>query len=275
MARVWVRLLRDRNVIVGGGIVLLMTLASLAAPWLTDHDPVANDLANVRQPPSPEHWLGTDGLGRDIFARVLYGGRLSILVGVFSVGIALAIGVPIGLTAGYFGGRWDAIAMRVVDIVLAFPGMLLAILIVSVLGPSLYNAMFAVAIASVPIYARLTRASVLATRGEDYVEAARAAGMSHARIMFRHILPNCLSPLIVQSTLRVATAILTASALSFLGLGAQPPTPEWGAMVSEGRSILVTSPHVSLVPGLAITLLVVGFNRLGDGLNDALNPRVR
>jgi len=211
MARVWVRLLRDRNVIVGGGIVLLMTLASLAAPWLTDHDPVANDLANVRQPPSPEHWLGTDGLGRDIFARVLYGGRLSILVGVFSVGIALVIGVPIGLTAGYFGGRWDAIAMRVVDIVLAFPGMLLAILIVSVLGPSLYNAMFAVAIASVPIYARLTRASVLATRGEDYVEAARAAGMSHARIMFRHILPNCLSPLIVQSTLRVATAILTAS----------------------------------------------------------------
>ncbi|HEX6989270.1 MAG TPA: nickel transporter permease [Bacillota bacterium] len=269
------RLLRDVNAVVGGGLVLAFLIVALLAPWISPHDPVQNDLANSMRPPGGEHLLGTDNLGRDILSRIIHGARISMLVGLIAVGVALAIGIPVGLAAGYLGGRFDTIAMRCIDILLAFPDLLLAILIMSILGPNLGNAMIAVGIASVPIYARLLRSSVLSVREEEFVEAARAAGVGHLRIMFRHILPNCLSPLIVQSTLRIGSAILTAATLSFLGLGAQPPTPEWGAMVSGGRDFLVSAPHLSLFPGLAILLCVLGFNLFGDALNDYLNPRLK
>ncbi len=221
-------------------------------------------LADRIEPPSAGHWLGTDDLGRDVFSRILYGARISLLIGVLSVGISLAIGLPLGAVAGYVGGAVDGVIMRVMDVMIA-----------GILGPSLTNAMIAIGVVQVPRYVRLLRASVLAVKSEVYVEAASALGAPAGRILFRHVVPNCLAPLIVQSTLGVASAILEAAGLSFLGLGAQPPSPEWGAMLASGRNLLQIAPWVVTYPGIAILVAVLGFNLFGDGLRDALDPRLK
>ena len=224
--------------------------------------------------PGSEFLFGTDDKGRDILSRVLYGSQLSLLVGVVAVTIGACIGVPVGLVAGYYGGWWDTVLMRIIDVLLAFPGMLLALAIVSALGPSLFNVMLAVGIFSIPTFARLVRGSTLAVKKLEYVDAIRALGAGDGRILFIHILPNVLSPIIVQGTLRLATAILTAAGLSFLGMGAQPPSAEWGAMLSSGRDFIFSAPYVAIFPGLAIAFLVIGFNLFGDGLRDALDQRM-
>jgi len=222
-------------------------------------------------PPSFSHLFGTDDLGRDILSRVIYGARVSLFVGAVSVGISLLFGAPLGAAAGYFGGRVDQVVMRMMDVLLAFPGFLLAVLIVGSFGPSLENAMAAIGIVGIPIYARLVRSSVLAVKEEAFVEAAEALGVNRARILFWHIFPNCLAPLIVQSSLGFGTAILETAGLSFLGLGAQPPAPEWGATLAGGRAWILTAPWIVAFPGLAILCVVLGFNLLGDGLRDTLN----
>jgi len=225
--------------------------------------------------PARLHLLGTDEQGRDLFSRILYGIPISLSIGLVAVGIGLLLGTPLGALPAYLGGRWDLLAQRLVDILLAFPGILLAIVLVAVLGPGLVNGMIAVGIAAVPIYARLVRGVVLSLKGLDYVEAARALGASHARILLRHILPNALTPLLIQTSLQMAIAILFAAGLGFLGLGARPPEPEWGLMLARGREYLAVAPHVATFPGLAIVGLVLAFNLLGDGLRDALDPRSR
>ena len=268
------RLLAVRRAVCGLAILILLAAASAAAPLLSPYSPLAINPAQGSAPPSPAHWFGQDQIGRDLLTRVLYGGRLSLLVGFIAVGLAIFVGVPIGLVAGYAGGLTDLLAMRLIDLMMAFPSILLAILIVAVLGPGIENLMIAVGISSVPLYARLMRASVLSARSFEYVEAARCLGQSTLLILARHVLPNCTAPLVIQATLRVGTAILTAASLTFLGLGVQPPTAEWGAMVSEGRTYITTGPHITIFPGLVIMLAVLGFNILGDALNDVLNPRL-
>jgi ABC-type dipeptide/oligopeptide/nickel transport system permease subunit len=252
----------------------LLAVCAVAAPVLAPHPPTEIDLGGAAAPPSARHWFGQDQVGRDILSRVIHGARLSLVVGFIAVGIALVVGVPVGLLAGYAGGAVDLLVMRAVDVMMAFPSILLALLVVAILGPGLENAMIAVGTAAVPLFARLMRASVLAVKEMDYVVAARAVGQSTPWIVMRHVAPNCLAPLVIQATLRVGTAILTAASLSFLGLGVQPPVPEWGAMVSEGRTYVTTAPHITIFPGLAIVVTVLGFNILGDGLNDRLNPRL-
>ncbi|WP_264842432.1 nickel transporter permease [Caldinitratiruptor microaerophilus] len=269
------RVLRHRGAMVGGTIVLALVLVALLAPVLSPYDPYKNDLARIARPPGPGHLLGTDELGRDMLTRLMYGARLSLLVGVTSVGLALVAGTAVGAVSGYLGGWLDLLTMRVIDIMLAFPSTLLAIAITAILGPSLTNAVVAVAIVNVPIYARLVRSSVLSIRELEYVEAARAAGMPTARVIWRHVLPGALAPLIVQSTMSIGSAILEVAGLSFLGLGAAPPAAEWGAMLSRAREFLQTAPWVVTFPGMAIMLAVLGFNLLGDGLRDLLDPRLR
>lgn len=269
------RLLRHKGARVGGAIVLLLLLAAILAPVLAPYDPIDGNLANQLQPPSAEHLLGTDEQGRDVLSRIIYGSRLSLLVGCVSTGIALALGIVIGALSAYYGGWWDLITMRFIDIMLAFPTILLAIAITAVLGPSLTNAMVAVGIVNMPIFARLVRSSVLQIKESEYVEAARSVGMGNIRIIARHILPNSLAPLLVQSTLSFGTAILEAAGLSFLGLGAQPPAPEWGAMLSNSQNYMQIATWVVTFPGLAIIINVLGFNLLGDGLRDVLDPRLR
>ena len=273
------RLLRHRGAQVGLVLVAGLAVVALVAPLLAPYDPVAPALRDRLKPPSPEHWFGTDGLGRDILSRVLVGARLSLPIGLLSTSIALLVGAPLGLLAGFYAGssrRWiDTLFMRLMDILLAFPGFLLALMLVSALGPSLPNAMLAVGIVAIPVYARLARGAVLKTRELEYVTAAQVAGANDWRIIVRHVLPNSVQPLIVQGTLGVASAILTAAGLSFLGLGARPPTPEWGAMLSDGRSVIEMAPWVTVFPGLAIVAAVLGINLLGDGLRDALDPRLR
>jgi peptide/nickel transport system permease protein len=274
---------RRRSAIAGGrleagaGLAILALLAACAvgAPVLAPYSPIEIRLAGAAAPPSTEHWFGQDQVGRDILSRVIYGTRLSLAVGFIAVGIALAVGAPIGLAAGYAGGTVDLLVMRVIDVMMAFPSILLALLVVAVLGPSLQNAMIAVGVAAIPLFARLVRASALSAKEVDFVVAARALGQSTPWLVLRHVAPSCLPPLLIQATLRVGTAILTAASLSFLGLGVQPPTPEWGAMVSEGRTYITTAPHITVFPGLAIVVAVLGFNVLGDALNDRLNPRLR
>lgn len=267
-------LLKNRSAKVGFVIVSLAVITALFAPFVAPYDPLKADLREMLNPPSLRHPLGTDELGRDILSRIVYGSRISLTLGVVSVGIGLTGGLPLGALGAYYGGIADLLIMRLIDILLAFPAILLAIVVVSILGPGLYNAMIAVGVSQLPIYARLIRSVILSIKEKEFVEAARALGANDAWILLRHIVPNALAPVIVQATLNVASAILSAAALGFLGLGAQPPTPEWGTMLSKGRVYLRVAPHVTTFPGLAILLTVLGFNLLGDGLRDALDPRM-
>ncbi len=275
LRQVWRHLRRNRLAMIGLGVLILFLLSAIFAPYITLYDPIKTDFSSALQDPSDEHILGTDWLGRDVFSRILYGARISLAIGLISVSIGMIFGVPIGAISGYYGGKFDLFIQRVIDILIAFPGILLAIVVVTVLGVGVENVMIAVGIASVPIYTRLVRGSVLAVKEQGYVSAAKALGIGDARIILRHIMPNCLGPIIVQSTFQIATAILWAAGLGFLGLGAQPPDPEWGAMLSKGREYLRTSHHLTTYPGLAILFMVLGFNLLGDGLRDALDPRSR
>jgi ABC-type dipeptide/oligopeptide/nickel transport system permease subunit len=273
MSDVWGRFLKHRLAVAGLGLILALILLALTARQVAPHDPLRQDLPHALAGPSIEFPLGTDEFGRCILSRILFGARLSLLVGVIATAIGGTAGILSGLAAGYFP-RLDAPVMRTMDVLLAFPSILLAIAIVAALGPSLGNVMIAVGVRSIPSFARLARSMVLSLKELDFVQGAAALGASHARVLFRHILPNSVSPLLVFSSMQVATAILLAAILSFLGLGVQPPTPEWGKMVSDGRAYLLEAPHVSLFPGLAIFIAVMGFNCLGDGLRDALDPRV-
>ena len=275
LADLWRRLRRNRAAVAGAGIVVVFVLLAVLAPALVPFNPIQGDLNDRLQPPSASHWLGTDELGRDIFSRILFGARISLQIQIVAVLLALVIGVTLGSVGGYLGGHVDNVIMRAMDVLLAFPGIFLALGIIAALGPGLLNLMLAAGISSVPQFARIVRASVLSLKEREFVEAARALGGGSNRIMFRHLLPNCLAPIIVQSTLRMATVLLTASGLSFLGLGVQPPTPEWGAMLSNARSYLIVAPHVATIPGVAIMIVVVGFNLFGDGLRDTLDPRLR
>jgi peptide/nickel transport system permease protein len=257
---------------VGAGIVLLAVIAAVAGPWLMPYDPAAQQLALRLDGPSPAHWFGLDELGRDIVARVLAGARISLLVGLVVVGVSSTIGVALGSIAGYFGGRVDEGISRAIDILLAFPGLLLAIALVAVLGPSLTNVVLALSLIGWVGYARLARGQVLRTRELEFVQAARALGATTTRILVRHVIPSTLPAVTVQATLGMGGAILAEAALSFLGLGVQPPTPSWGTMLSYGRAHLLDAPHLTIFPGLAIAMLVLGFNFLGDGLRDRLDP---
>lgn len=272
---VWRRLKRNRAAIGGGIIVLLFVSMAILAPWIAPYPPNEGDLGKRLKPPSREHLLGTDPLGRDLLSRVIYGARISLQIQIISVAIALIIGTVLGMIGGYYGGKIDNLIMRLIDILLAFPGIFLAISIIAVLGPGLMNLMLAAGIYSIPQFARIVRGSVISLKEKEFIEAARAVGEKDGAILFRYLLPNSLAPIIVQTTLRMATVLLTASGLSFLGLGVQPPTPEWGAMLSNARAYLITAPHVATVPGVAIMLVVLGFNLFGDGLRDSLDPRLR
>jgi peptide/nickel transport system permease protein len=267
------RLYANRMSMVGLFLILFMIVMALAAPLVAPQDPIAMTLDDQFQAPSRAHLLGTDDFGRDVLSRIIYGARLSLKVGLISVSISLIVGALIGLVSGYFGGWLDIVIQRFMEIMLAFPELILALAIMAILGPSLRNAMIAIGIASIPVYTRVTRGQVLSLREKEYVEAARAAGAGHSRLIFRHILPNTMSPLMVIATLGIAGAILTASGLSFIGLGAQPPSPEWGAMLASGREYLRHEWWIATFPGIFIALTVLGFNLFGDGLRDALDPR--
>ncbi len=254
-------------------IVLALFATALLAPRLATHSPTRQDFRAVLHPPSAEHWFGTDELGRDVYSRVVYGARISVTVAVLAVGLGAFVGVLLGLIAGYSGGAADNVLMRIIDVLLAFPGILLAILIAAILGSGVFPVILAVATYSVPTFARVMRSSVLSVKHRDYVEGAKSAGASDLRVITRHVLLNSFGPVLVYATLLMGTAILTAAALSFLGVGVAPPTPEWGAMISAGRIVMRDAPHVVLFPGIAIFLTVLGFNALGDALRDALDPR--
>ncbi|MCA1647807.1 MAG: ABC transporter permease [Chloroflexi bacterium] len=272
---IWPQFRRNLGAMAGVVVCGLFGLIALFSPLLVPYDPLQQDLAIAQQAPSAGHWLGTDDLGRDLLSRILVGARVSLSMSLSTVFLALVVGGTIGILAGYHGRRVDAVLMRCMDVLQALPGILLAIVVVAILGVGLENVIVAIAISSVPLFARLARGSTLGVRADEYVQAAHVVGASTVRIMLRHVLPNIVAPLIVMVSLRISTVILTASGLSFLGLGAQPPTPEWGAMLSAGRSYLTTSPHIATFPGIAIMLVVLGFNLLGDGLRDALDPRLR
>jgi len=272
---VWRRLKRNHAAIVGGIIVLLFVTIAILAPWIAPYPPNEGDLAKRLNPPSWEYLLGTDPLGRDLLSRVIYGARISLQIQVIAVSIAMVIGTLLGMIGGYYGGKMDHLIMRLMDILLAFPGIFLAIAIIAVLGPGLTNLMLAAGIYSIPQFARIVRGSVLSLKEKEFIEAARAIGENDFNLLFRYLLPNSIAPIIIQTTLRMATVLLTASGLSFLGLGVQPPTAEWGAMLSNARAYLITAPHVATIPGLAIMVVVMGFNLFGDGLRDSLDPRLR
>jgi peptide/nickel transport system permease protein len=267
-------LLRHRGALIGLVILGALATMAVAAPWISARDPIRTAPREALQAPGARFVLGSDQFGRDVASRVLHGARVSLLVGVISVSIAVGLGAPIGLVSGYYGGRLDALIMRVMDVMLAFPGILLALAIVSVLSPGLGNVMIAVGLSAVPGYARLVRATVLSAREHLYVEAARALGGRDGGILVRDILPNVVAPLIVTATLGLGGAILSAAALSFLGLGSQPPQPEWGRMRSEGRDYLREAWWISTFPGLGILLTVLAMNLVGDGLRDVLDPRL-
>jgi len=274
-ARMWRQLKRNRAGLIGGVIIVAFLVAGLFAPYLAPRDPYETFLERSLEGPSRDSPLGRDELGRDMLSRLIHGARLSLVIGVIAVAIGVGVGVPVGALSGYAGGGADLLVQRVIDVVMAFPGILLALILVAILGVGLTQVMTAVGIVSIPAYARLVRGQVLALRTQEFVEAARALGASTLRIIVRHILPNTLAVIIVQATLQVASAILTAAALGFLGLGAQPPVAEWGAMLSSARQYLRLAPHTVVFPGLAIMITVLGFNLLGDAVRDALDPRMR
>jgi peptide/nickel transport system permease protein len=267
------RLLRRKGAVVGLVVIAVMIVLALLAPLLAPYDPIATSWTLVRKPPSALHWFGTDDLGRDILSRVIYGTRASLMAGAISVGIAFGVGVPIGLLSGYRGGFIDALISRITDAMLACPFLILAIALAAFLGPSLSNAMIAIGITTTPIFVRLTRGQTLNVKVEDYVEAARAVGTPPWRIAQMHILPNIMPALLVQATLSIAAAIIAEAALSFLGLGQQPPAPSWGSMLNAAQRFLTNAPWMAIWPGLGIFLLVLSFNLVGDGLRDALDPR--
>ncbi len=274
-ARVWRRLVRRRGAMVGLVVILTVAVVAILAPWIAPYDPVQQTWTAVRKPPSAAHWFGTDELGRDIFSRIVHGARASMLAGVISVAIAIAVGVPLGLLAGY-AGRWvDVVISRVTDALLACPFLILAIALAAFLGPSLTNAMIAIGVTATPVMIRLTRGQVLAVRSLDYVDAATSVGNPPARLALRHILPNVMPALMVQSTLVLASAITSEASLSFLGLGQQPPAPSWGSMLNTAQRSLTTAPWIAIWPGTMIFITVLSFNLLGDGLRDALDPRSR
>ncbi len=269
------RLRRHRTAVVGLVILAAFIIATLAAPGLLTYDPNLADFDHVLQWPSPTHPLGTDQLGRDLLTRIAYGARVSFLIGILAVGMSGLLGIPVGLVSGYRGGTVDLLTQRLVDLLLAFPGFLLALTLIAVLGVGVTNVVVAVGLATAPVYVRLVRGVALSIKEQVYIEAARAIGVPESRILLRHVLPNCLAPVIVQSTLQLGAAILTAAGLGFLGLGVKPPTPEWGTMLGEGQTYLFSSWYIATFPGIAIFLAVMAFNLLGDGLRDALDPRMR
>ncbi len=266
---------KNQMAVVGAGIVFIFFLIALFAQVLTPYDPYKLDLSKTLQPPSFDHWLGTDDKGRDVLSRLIAGTKITLMVGFASLVFGASVGTILGLIAGYVG-RWvDTVIMRITDILLAFPGILLALAIVSALGPSLINVTIAVGIFQIPVFISIVRGSVLSVKKLEYIEAIKTAGSGNFRIIFKHIFPNILSPIIVQTTLNLATVILSTAGLSFLGLGAQPPSPEWGAMLSNARAYFFTAPYLFIFPGIAVSLLVLGFNLFGDGLRDALDPRMK
>jgi len=274
-ARAWRRLLKRKSAVLGLVIIVLLVVVAIFAPLIAPFDPAQQTWTAIRKPPSLQHWFGTDESGRDLFSRVIFGARASLLAGVVSVSIALGLGVPIGLLAGY-GGKWtDILISRITDAMLACPFLILAIALAAFLGPSLQNAMIAIGVTATPVFVRLTRGQVMAVKVEDYVEAARAVGNPPVRIAVKHILPNILPALIVQATISIATAIIAEASLSFLGLGQQPPAPSWGSMLNTAQRFLTNAPWMAIWPGLAIFLAVLSFNILGDGLRDALDPKER
>ena len=269
------RLFRRKGAVAGLVVIAAFVLLAVLAPWIAPYDPLATSWSLVRKPPSAPHWFGTDDLGRDIMSRVIYGARASLVAGAISVGIALLIGVPFGLLSGYRGGFIDALISRITDAMLACPFLILAIALAAFLGPSLGNAMIAIGISTTPIFVRLTRGQTMSVKVEDYIEAARAVGNPHWRIALRHVLPNIVPPLLVQASLAIAGAIIAEAALSFLGLGQQPPAPSWGSMLNSAQRFIAQSPWMAFWPGFAIFFAVLSFNLLGDGLRDALDPRQR
>ncbi len=271
----WRKLRRRRAAMVGLVIVLTFIALAVFAPWLAPHDPITTSWSAIRKAPSATYWFGTDDIGRDVFSRVIWGTRASLLAGVVAVSISLLLGVPIGLAAGFLGGKVDALISRITDAFLACPFLILAIAMAAFLGPSLANAMIAIGVSATPIFVRLTRAQVLNITVEDYIEAARAVGNPPWRIALHHVLPNVAAPLIVQATLAIAAAVIAEASLSFLGLGQQPPAPSWGSMLNTAKNYVDNAPWMAIWPGLAIFLLVLAFNLLGDGLRDALDPRQR
>ncbi len=273
--RAWRRFRHHPPALVGLAIILTFVLLAAFAPLISPYDPVAQDLSSAVQSPSSSHWFGTDQLGRDIATRLMYGTRISLLIGVMAVAIGLVIGVPLGMVAGYYGGWADLAISRVADMMFAFTSILLALTLVAVLGVSLQNVIVAVGISVVPVIIRLVRSSVLSLREEPYVEAARALGASDLRIITRHVFRNALTPVLVHGTLSIGVSILLAAGLGFLGLGVQSPTPEWGTMLGEGRQFIFNAPHMTTFPGITIFMAILAFNLLGDGLRDALDPRMR
>ncbi|SDP82395.1 ABC transporter permease [Phyllobacterium sp. OV277] len=271
--RAWKKLKANKSALAGLIIISIFLILALAAPLLPIADPVATSWSAIRKAPSAAHWLGTDDIGRDILSRMIWGARASLMAGVFSVGIAVAVGVPLGLIAGYFGGWIDIVISRITEAFLAMPFLITAIALAAFLGPSLGNAMIAIGFSAMPLFVRLTRGQVLTVKTEDYVEGARSVGLSHYRIITRYVLPNVFSPLLVQASLTIATAIIAEASLSFLGLGQQPPAPSWGSMLNVAKNFLSQAPWMAMWPGAAIFLVVIGFNLLGDGLRDALDPR--
>lgn len=277
MTEIWRRMRRNRLAMFGLVIVSILIIVAVFANQIADYNTVAikQNVVERLQGPSAEHWAGTDEFGRDIFARLVHGARISLLVGVVAVCIALVTGGILGAIAGYFGGTVDNVIMRIMDIFLSIPILLLAIMIVAALGSSMLNLMIAIGLASMPTFARIVRASVLSVKDQEFVEAARAIGAKNNHIILRHIMPNCLSPIIVQATLRVATAILSTASLSFISLGIQAPAPEWGAMLASGRAYIRDAPHIVIIPGLLIMITILSLNLLGDGLRDALDPKLK
>ncbi|API91605.1 MULTISPECIES: ABC transporter permease [Virgibacillus] len=269
------KLRKNKSALVGGYLIIVLVLIALIGPLLTSESPDAVDYGVKLEGPSAEHWFGTDHHGRDIFTRIIHGLGITMSIGISATILGGIVGIFLGLVSGYYGGKIDTIIMRIMDVLLAFPGILLALALISILGANLQNVVIAVAIFAIPTFARIVRGSTLATKNLEYIDAMKALGASDTRIIFKHILPNILSPIIVQGSLFIATAVLSASGLSFLGMGAQPPSPELGALLSDGRDFMWDAGHIALFPGLVIMLIVLAFNIFGDGLRDALDPKMK
>jgi ABC-type dipeptide/oligopeptide/nickel transport system permease subunit len=273
--RPWRRILRNARLVIGGTVVALFLLLTLLAPWIAPRDPFERDLGNTLRPPSRTFLLGTDELGRDLLSRLLYGARVTLGISVVALAVSALVGLAVGTTAGYVRGTWDHVAMRLIDIQLSFPGIILAIAVIAVMGRGLLGLAVALSIFPIPAFGRLARAATMVENEKEYVLAARAVGVPHQWILVRHILPNITGPMLVQASLSIASIILVGSSLGFLGLGAQPPQPEWGLILSRGRSYVYSAPHMMTYPGVAVAMVVLGFTLLGDGLRDHLDPRLR